>query len=220
MKHLKKFIASLLTICLILGTSTTAFASEPVQILANNDNECVVREITDDGITVATNNKQTGILTIEKYDSTGTTLLSTETLDLNAIAEEAELSEQNGSQTLSDYTHVYQHTFSNREYDCYIYTSYTRWKLRSGDSYKTLYEYSTNASAIENFRSAVESVNSAELALISVVGGTAVVTIVSALLSGGTAAAIAAAGGVSGASAAIFVLNSAINNADYYFARL
>ena len=98
MKKIKSVLSLILTLSLVMGLSITAFAADPsaqsVQVLANDDNVCVVREVTADGVTIATNNKETGILTIEKYDDTESFLLSTDTLDLNAIAESVEAEAQ------------------------------------------------------------------------------------------------------------------------------
>lgn len=224
MKNFKKLISMLLTLCLIMGISTTAFASEnsSVQTITNNDAVCVVKEITSNGITIATNDKLTGILTIEKYDSTESVLLSTTTLDLNVLPIETDPQfETFGTVSpQASYTHVYQHTFANREYDCYIYSTYTNWTIRSGDNYKNVRETNANSSKLESFRSYVEDVNSAEFTLIGAVGATAAATAISAFLSGGLAAGIAAAGGSAGVTAAFASLNSAINSADYYFARI
>lgn len=231
MKYAKKIMSLILIACLVVGLCVNVSAAESnYSIVLNNEMTCVVKEITSDGVIVATNNKESGILTIEKYDSTETNLLSTESLDLKAIiaAAEEEINQNNeetvdlnAPSTRASYNkHTYQHTFSNREYDCYFYTNYVSWVCRSGDDYKNRQESSTNAAVLESFRNAVENVNTAELSLAGVIGGTAVVAVVSALLTGGIAAAIAAAGGISGAAGAIVALNSAINNADYYFARL
>ena len=220
MKKIKRVLSLLLTLSLVMGLSITAFAAEPsaqsVQVLANDDTVCVVREVTADGVTIATNNKETGILTIKKYDNTESFLLSTDTLDLNAIAESVEAEAQTPATTM-DY--VYQHTFSNREYDIFIYTDKTHWKLRSGDNTNSLYESSSNASTLDSFRSAVEDVNAAEFTLIGAVGATTAATAISAFLSGGLAAGVAAAGGSAAVVAAFASLNSAINSADYYYAR-
>lgn len=220
MKKIKRALSLLLTLSLIMGLSTTAFATEPsaqsVQILANSDSVCVVREVTADGVTIATNNKETGILTIEKYDDSESFLLSTDTLDLNAIARSVEEESQSPA-TLDD--HIYQHTFSNREYDIYFHTDFNHWVIRSGDNSKVVYESSSNISPLENFRNAVEDVNAAEFSLIASVGSTVALTAIAAFLTGGVAAGVAAAGGSASAVAAFASLNSAINSADYYYAR-
>lgn len=216
--HFKKLVCLALTAVMLLSMTTTAFASEPVQVLTNNNDVCIVREVTEDGITIATNNKQTGLLTIEKYDSSGNYLQSTETLDLNAIAQSAEI-ESNIATTFANSDYVYQHTFSNREYDIYFHTDSTHWYLRSGDNEKSMYETTSNSKNLENFRTAVNNVNSAEFAVGGAVGGTALVTVITAFLTGGMAAGLAAAGGTAAAAAALGVLDSAISNADYWYAK-
>lgn len=218
MRRFKKLLCFMLSAIMLLSMSTTAFASEPVQVLTNNNDVCIVREVTEDGITIATNNKQTGLLTIEKYDSSGNYLQSTETLDLNAIAQSAEI-ESNIATTFANPDYVYQHTFSNREYDIYFHTDSTHWYLRSGDNEKSMYETTSNSKNLENFRTAVNNVNSAEFAVGGAVGGTALVTVITAFLTGGMAAGLAAAGGTAAAAAALGVLDSAISNADYWYAK-
>lgn len=218
MKKEKRFICFLLSAIMLLTMTTTAFAYEPVQVLTNNNNVCIVREITEDAVTIATNNKQTGILTIEKYDSSGNYLQSTETLDLIAIAQSAEI-ENNSATMLASCDYVYQHTFSNREYDIFIHSDKTHWYLRSGDNEKSMYETTSNSENLENFRNAVNDVNSAEFALGGAVGGTALATVITAFLSGGLAAGLAAAGGTATAAAALGVLDTAISNADYWYSK-
>mgnify|MGYP003372949731 CR=1 FL=1 len=217
-KHFKKLVGLALTAVMLLSMTTTAFASEPVQVLTNNNDVCIVREVTEDGITIATNNKQTGLLTIEKYDSSGNYLQSTETLDLNAITQSV-ATENDTATPLASSDYVYQHTFSNREYDIYIHTDRTHWYLRSGDNEKSMYGTTSNSENLENFRNAVNDVNSAEFALAGAVGGTALATVITAFLTGGTAAGLAAAGGTAAAAAALGIFDSAISNADYWYAK-
>lgn len=219
---MKKFISLMLAMIMMFTMCISASAAEndaTITILKNTPSICVVQEVTESGITIAINNKETNILTIEYYDSTKSNLLSINTLDLEAIT--TDIIENNNSQNVNTRsTHVYQHTFSNREYDIYMYDTYTSWKIRSDSNYKTVTEKSSNSSYLESFRSAVEDVNSAEFTLIGAVGATVAATAITAFLSGGLAAGIAAAGGSAGATAAFASLNSAINSADYYFARV
>lgn len=205
---------------MIFSLSMSAFAvntDSKIDIIKNDDSVCVVEEVTKNGFTVATNDKTSNTLTIEYYNSAKTELLSVQTLDLTTIADSINDNLQNIN-SLS--THIYQHTFSNREYDIYIYNTYTSWTIRSGNNNKTVTEKSSNANNLDNFRSAVEDVNSAEFTLIGSIGTTAAATAISAFLSGGLAAGIAAAGGGAGVTAAFASLNAAINNADYYYARV
>ena len=100
----KSFYALTISSALLLS-STAAFAEESstnvkidtniqdssqdvndkVSILKDNTSEIVVKEVKEDGVTVATKDKSTNILTIQKYDVTGDELLSTESLDLNEL---------------------------------------------------------------------------------------------------------------------------------------
>lgn len=225
MKMLKKLSALLLVGILTLTMSISAFAAntENVKILTNNATECVVEEITEEGTTRATNHKDTGLLVIEKFDETGNTLISTETLDLNAISRSvmAATDRPTLNATRAAYNeHNYQHTFTNREYDCYVYNTYTQWDLRSGDRTKSVRENSSNSSNLESFRGYVEEVNSQEFKVIGVVGSTAAVSIFTGILSGGLAGGIAAAGGAPGVVAVLADLNSAMNSADHYYDKI
>ena len=181
-----------------------------IRILVDNELEFTVEERTGTGSIVSTNNRQTNMLTISFYDFENN-LVYLESLDLSS----------QGTFNAS------QNTFSNREYS--MQTSFWTpgssqdpyWTIRSGNSRRSGLESTVNRhSDLMSFRSAVDRVNSAEWALIGVIGGTSIVTVVAALLTAGTGAAIAATGGVAGAATAIAVLNNAINDADFYFSRI
>lgn len=218
MKKFKKILslvlASVMSVMCIANASAATIDNN-VTVLVNNEEQCVVREITDSGMVIATNDKASGILTIDTYDANGSNVIATQSLNLNTIAENIE-----NEISLAASDHIYQHTFVNREYDIYYYTSYTSWELRSGDLRKTRTQTSSNISNLESFRSAVEDVNSAEFDIIGSVGATAAATALTAFLSGGLAAGIAAAGGSAAVVSAFGSLNSACNSADYYFNKL
>lgn len=219
---LTKISAVALTVIMVLvlfpTNSLAAQASERnaietlfdgITVEVDNEFEYVVKEVTSEGITISTNNRVSHMLFIEKFDTAGN-LLSVDTIDIYAT--------ETGESGFGDLTRATssQYTFSNREY--YVNHDSGYWKIRSGDNNKTGYEKNVNnTSYLESFRGYVEDVNSAELALIGVVGGTLIVAVVTGLLTGGVGAAIAAAEGIVGASAAIAVLSKCINNADYYY---
>lgn len=215
-KKNKKLISLFVAFTLMLGTSVSTFASsnETPIVLVSDEQKVIVREVTEEGITIATNDKTTKVLTVENYDSAGENLLSSMTIDLNEIETETGefLALWDGD--------LYQHTFSDREYDVW-FGSPNEWKVRSGDStkYKVM-ETTSNISNLESFRGYVEDVNEAEYLIIGAVGGTVAVTAITAFLTGGTAAGIAAAGGGTAIAAAFTNLNKACNNADYYFRRI
>lgn len=215
-KKNKKLLSLLVAFTLMLGTSLSTFASsnETPIVLVSDEQKVIVREVTEEGITIATNDKTTKVLTVENYDSTGENLLSSMTIDLNEIETEARevLAFWNGD--------LYQHTFSDREYDVW-FDSPNEWTVRSGDNAKyNVTETTRNAANLESFRGYVEDVNEAEYLIIGAVGGTLAVTAITAFLTGGTAAGIAAAGGGTAIVAAFAYLNKACNNADYYFRRI
>lgn len=180
-----------------------------VTVEVDNEFEYVIKEVTSEGTTISTNNRVSHMLFIEKFDNAGN-LLSISEIDLYAL--------ETGESDFGDLSRATssQYTFSNREY--YVNHSTGYWKIRSGDNNKIGYEKNVNSTSyLESFREHVEEINSAELALIGVVGGTLVVAVVAGLLTGGVGAAIAAAEGIAGASAAIAILSKCINNADYYY---
>lgn len=219
MKKILSFVLSIAMIFTMSSTASAASISSSVEILTNTDTLCVVQENTSAGKTVATNNKQTGILTIEKYDAANT-LISTETLDLAAINSGNFSDETFASPRAADYDYIYQHTFSNREYDLLAYHNGSNyWTLRSGDNNKSMFQTASNQGNLNNFREAVNNVNTAEFQLGGVVGSGLLIGVIAAFLSGGTAAGIAAAGGVAGAGVALGNLDSAISNADYWYSQ-
>lgn len=188
-----------------------------VVVLSNTDNECVVKEFQKDNIIISTNNKKTNRLTIERYDSTEQTLLSREVLDLNTLAENY-ISDNGIALQSGD---VYQHTFSNREYDIFYSYASPQWQIRSQDNRKLGYESTVNnMSYLENFRNAVEDINATEFNIIGAVGSTVAVTAIAAYLTGGIGAGSAAAGGSAAIIAEFTSLNTACRNADYYFNRI
>lgn len=230
MKIIKNMVSMLLSLCLIMGLGTSVSANEilsenimnNIEYLVNNDEVCIVKEYTTEGITIATNNKTTGILIIEKYDTFGKKLISKDIINLNEAVNSI-LSENNGIDLLNkDYERVYQNTFSNREYSILLYNNGKSnfWSLRSGDNEKSLFEDADNRSTLESFRTAVEDVNSAEFDIIFCAGITVGVTVIAGVVSGGVAGGVAAAGGLTSVAVAISDLNQAINDADYYYARV
>lgn len=233
---MKKKSLSILTLSsFLLLSSTTAFASTPttmtnvkpiveqnfgnlqnsISILKDNENELVVKEITTDGIVISTNNKTTNILTIEKYDISGENLVSTDILNLSEIQP---LDQQIEAFSI-DYS--YQNTFLNREYKIYFHgNGKNNWDIRSKDRTKYLAESSSNRGDLEKFRDAVERLNNAEFAVISAVGFSAATTILTAFLTGGLGAGLAAAGTGTTVAGTLYLVNSAVSDADYYFNRL
>ena len=178
---------------------------ENISIVENNNNKTVVKEYKENETIVATYDKTRNIVINEIYNEDESYLISSSILDLNNI-----------DNSFSNNLRLYQNTFSNREYR----NTGGHWEIRSGNLKKSGYENDSNIDYLEKFRDAVEEVNSAEYTLMGVVGGSVIVSVVTALLSSGTAAAIAVAGGVAGSTTAIANLNKHINNADYYFSKV
>lgn len=221
MKKFKAIISTFLVCALFWGLMTISFSSNAskIVILKNDDVQCVVKETTNQGVTIATNNKVTNKLIVQKFDSLEKTLLSTEIINLETIAHDMGTSEVLDNRIHWGNGDAYQHTFSDREYDVW-YGSPNEWKIKKKDSERWLDETTSNANELESFRADVEDVNEAEFIIIGAIGGTAAATAVAAFLSGGTAAGIAAAGGGTVIVTAFANLNKACNNADYHYDRI
>ncbi|WP_026827026.1 geobacillin-26 family protein [Exiguobacterium artemiae] len=248
----KSFFALTISSALLLS-STAAFAeasststkintsiqdtNDDVSILKDNTSQIVVKEVKEDGITIAKKDKTTNTLTIEKYDVTGDELISTESFDLNELEASALEAQKAQSEPLpiqlqksnmglqsaaaSKTTMSYQNTFMNREYSISFFKDgKNNWRIRSDDRRKSVTENKSNRSNLSNFRSAVERVNSGELAVISAAGFTTAVTILTVFLSGGLAAGIAVAGAGGTVATALYTVNSAVSDADYYYNRV
>lgn len=207
----KKLIALVLSATMLLGLGTTAFASEQslITTIESNDAVVIVKEITDEGITLATNDKATGLLTVEKYDSSMSNLISTQIINLKAI----ESSQMVQSAFRWGNGDEYQHTITNYEYDLW-YGDPNEWKIRRDSSVRWIDESPSNEDNLYNYADKVEDVNTAEWAIVTAIGGTAAATAIVAFLSGGTAAGVAAAGGGTAIATAFAVLNGACNKAD------
>lgn len=215
MERIKKIVSLLLALCLIMGLSTTAFASEnTLTTIENNENVVVVKEVTSNGITIATNDKNTNLLTVENYDSTGEFLISSQVINLNTIADELGTVEKPTTRAHWGNGDVYQHTFSDYEYDIW-YGNPNEWKVRKPQNSTTYYinETSSNSSKLYAYADRVEDVNEAEFVIVGAVGGTAAATAIAAFLTGGAAAGAAAAGGGAAIVAAFANLNSCCNKA-------
>lgn len=193
-----------------------------VSILQDDKIQKVVKEITSDVITIATNKKVENVLTIEKYDAADQSLISTEVINLNEL-QSLNQAPNKFSPEMKAYAvnRSYQHTYTNREYDIYFFDSgLVNWKIRSDDRRKSVSENSSNRTNLKNFRSAVERVNTAELQVISAAGITTAVSLITVFMTGGLAAGLALATGGGTVSAAMISMNSAVSDADYYFNRV
>lgn len=188
---------------------------ENITILENNLSKTIVKEVTDNGVTISTNDKLTQILTIDKFEKDGVTLISSTKLDLaeiNAQAAEPEIS----TFAFSGKGDIYQHTFTNREYDIKLnQTNKTReWRLRSGSQTKYVMEIEdVNDDILKDFRKAVNAIDSTEKNII-LVGGVAAIA---AFLTGGIAAGISAAGGGTLVGGLFIALDGQIDEADYIY---
>lgn len=219
----KRVLSVLLSTVMLLSLSFSAMAASAdtaissVTTIVNNSEKCVVKEIQSDCVIISTNDKRTNTLTIKTYDSTEETLINTQELDLDSLAQSLDSDNGVDPQSGDDY----QHTFTNREYDIYYAYETPQWQIRSQNNRKSGYESTVNSmSYLESFREAVEDVNSSELDIIGTVGSTIAVTAFAAYLTGGIGAGSAAAGGSAAVIAAFTDLNAACRNADYYFNRV
>lgn len=220
----KKLLSLTLGIVMLMGVSSNAFAAENSNIttLRNDSKLCIVKEVNHNNVTIATNDKTSNVLTVAKYDFSGTNLISKQIIDLNTISKENKSSNILKSRSHWGNGDSYQHTFSDREFDIWYGKrgEPNEWKIAIPKSSRTVKETKYNERNLESFRSAVEDVNESEYIVIGAVGGTVAATAISAFVSAGTAAGIAAAGGTSVIVAAFASLNKACNNADYYYKRV
>lgn len=185
-----------------------------VEILEDTQLKLVVKETTEDGITISTNNKTTQTLNVEKYEMDGKTLVSSLQFDLKEIEATYNNEQLISPLVFSGDGDVYQHTITNREYDIKITNSTREWRLRSKDSYKYVTQTPTNKEDLELFRTAVEGVNTAENSILAVAG----VATILVFMTAGVGAAISAGGGA-GVSGFFIVLNERISDADYHFSK-
>ena len=226
-KNLKYFICLLSSFTLLSTNINTIYANNEIvknigdvkiEFLVDNDNEVKVKSTENNKIIISKVNKQSNIMTIEKYDINSNKLLSIDTLNLSEISKNS--SQDNLSRA------NYQNTFSNREYRYYNgydskLGSCIKWDIRSDYKKKNgIIETSSNRDDLKNFRDAVETVNSKENSIIWTAGVGTVTTILTAIATGGVGAGIAAASSVGVAANFVIDLNRAINDADYYFDRI
>lgn len=199
MKKIKNVVSLLLVVCLILNLGMPTFASEnTLTTLVNNENVIVVREITSEGITIATNDKNTNILTVEKYDSSGKVLISSQVINLATVVDNLHQANSTAVQPLFfGNGDVYQHTFCNYEYDIWYRNPNNKWKIRKPQNNTEIYleENPSNTDNLYVYAERVEDVNRAEFDIIFSIGETTAVIAIAVFLQAGIAAAIAAAGG-------------------------
>lgn len=227
-KIMQSMMAVVLTLAIFFGylipISAQAEEIESVSVIENSEDLCIVKEVSNEGIVYARNDKKKNELTVEKYSRDETILYSSETLSLDALFTGANelLEDKQKRLTVSGNGDVFQHTFSNREYDIYNAPragspNEKIWKIRSGDNYKERFTPSGKQTQLDNFRNAVNKVDGYEKALIGIVGASAAVVGIGILVSQGVAAAAAAMGGGDAVVTAIVNLNVSISDADYWF---
>ncbi|WP_214845031.1 geobacillin-26 family protein [Exiguobacterium sp. s150] len=193
-----------------------------IVILKDDKIQKIVKEITSDVITIATNNKVENVLTIEKYDVSNDSLISTEVINLNEIQSlNQQTNKLSPEMKASSVNKSYQYTFTDREYEIYFFDSgRVNWQIRSDDRRKSVSENSGNRTNLKNFRAAVERVNSSELAVISAAGVTTAASLITVFMTGGLAAGLALTTGGGAVATAMVTMNSAVTDADYYFNRV
>lgn len=205
---MKKTISLVLMLSMLFAMTSTAFAvdssvnlPENVYILENNNDQVVVKVVTETGYEIATRDKATNLIITNTYD-TDENLVSTTTFDASALL--------NPNVGLNSY---YQHTFSDVEYD--VNTSGRReiWVCRNGDEYKTRgYSGGTAlAKALDDFKYAVDDLNDAEIDFILEVGATTATMVIEALVTAGYAAALTL---ITGSGNAVIALDKMYNKLD------
>jgi len=228
-KCLKRLVSIVLVFCLSFLTTFPAFATNPstyipptITILKDDNLVRMVKEINADGITIATNDKVTHLLTIEKYDYTGKNLISSQVLNLEKITSEASKSPNDVSLNRAAELVDSENTFTNYEYAVWEYVGApNEWRCRVPDETIWVDETSSSlTSYLERFRDNVQNINSAEADVIISVGTTVAVAAFAAFVSGGLAAAVAAIPTGSSAVKAFIALDGYSQDAEYNFSKI
>lgn len=218
MKRMRKCLSMIIIFCLILGLATKVSASElgSILVLKSNKNAIVVREITSEGITIATNDKNTNLLKIEKFDKSGKILVSSQILNLKTI-----VNENKDIERFFDDRHLERHTISGYGYDVW-YGYVNRWRI-SKPQHNTsinLVENKENKDNIYDFSQKVHDVGQAEGRIIGVIGATLALVAITAYFSGGLAAALAVAGAGATITLAFIDLGECCSRAQLSFNRI
>lgn len=193
---------------MVFSLSATAFAADNnfYNVIRDNSEVRVAEEYIDGTKYVYTFDKSAQVLLTETFDSNNT-IQSSKTVHLPDVPSvPSDYDESSQIQTFAS-SH-YQHTFLNYEYDELSSNSY---QLRKKDLYVTRY-LPKDRDAIDNYVSAVDTLNAAELAVIASGGTAAVWAIATYITAGLTAGEIATTAGV--ALADVIALNLAIDNCE------
>lgn len=158
-----------------------------INAILDDDNKRIIEEILDNFKYVHTFQKKENIIKTEIYD------LNNKKIDENIININEFTINDNIDQESKFFSPHYQKTFSNYEYKRKGYTD--EYELRNKDYYK-IKSLNNDKNAIEKYIDAVDTLNSAEIAIILSGGSTIIATIITLLDSGLTVGQVAAATGV------------------------
>lgn len=172
MKRIKKIISLLLTLCLIMGMSTTAFASEIQKsaILSNGIEFLTIYDEANGTVQAVQRNITTG-----------------ESVYGPLISINAETKTPYNSEVLARATKIHQDTFLNFEYDIWQ-TSPREWNLERPNGvfkqyYFKVFENASNKSELRTWKSDVDKLNAQEWAVIGGAGLTIFNTVKACIIS-------------------------------------
>lgn len=201
---MKRFLSIILSLAMVFSFSTTTFAAESsdYHIVSDNVSMRVAEETIDSVKYIYTFDKETNILKTDTYNVSNE-LTSTKYHDLSSVSTDYSIYEQQLELASSSY---YQHTFSNYEYD---QLGNNKFQLRNKDTYVIRY-LSSDKDAIDRYIEAVDTLNAAELAVLTSGSATILWSVLTYLDAGLTAGEAAAAAGALGVE--VTALNLAMNN--------
>lgn len=201
---MKKLFAFILSVVLIFSMSATAFATEgnSYNVIQDNATTRIAEEYIDGVRYVYTFDKAKQELTTQTF-GTNDSITSVKTICLANLAKAQPTNEFEFSSRASNH---YQNTFLNYEYE---EISSNVYELRNKNVY--VYRYlPDDRDAIDNYVSAVDTLNAAELAVIATGGTAAIWAIITYFTAGLTAGEVATTVGVGLAD--VIALNLAVDN--------
>ena len=196
-------------------SSIPTFSNEDLTIIEYNDTVCAVRQQLDDGYIISTYNTLDNELIVEYYDRDDQ-MVSRRITDMGAIYESEQadfISPSNEIQ--SGYTEsVIVSTYVRRNYEKYVYPSYTLWTLRKWNDYKY---YSITNSNITGFASSVNTIKSIEDSYLSALASNIGSSIYTAMKEGGPSGVSAFLIGMAVQAYLVDQYVTSIQTADAYF---
>lgn len=215
---MKKILSMMLIMVFVLSSTITGFAnSTESNFVVDNSHKRVMVEETIKGTVTHIFNKKTRTLTTETRDRSGKVIdkevinLQKFENDIKSAVAKSTLESPKVEKNLLRWGGHYQNTFLNYEYERQgNYWDY-KYELRKKSSYKTL-SVEDRKNDIDQYVSAVDRLNAAEWAVISISSVTVFWAVVTYLDGGLTAGQAATAAGV--AAGEVITLNWAVDQCE------